>query len=162
MREKKRVSDHASKDAPPISAIRESPLHISGSAEVNDYGWVHIKMNALLPNCRFGAPLYISDTVTRLLDEYERCGRSLPRFGAAMLVIDEHCDIKSRNVFDQDNKAWKAIPNAVKGRLVPDDDQFTLNVALISQISETPVCHIYLLPKNEAADFFWQRQSLGY
>jgi hypothetical protein len=159
MREKNRVSDHAS----PCDAARETPaLRIAGSAEVNGYGWVHIKMNALLPNCRFGAPLYISDTVARLLDEYERCGRALPRFETAMLAVDEHCDINARTVYDQDNKAWKAISNALKGRLIPDDDQFTLDVALLSQKSETPACHIYLLPKDEAADFFWQRQSLGY
>jgi hypothetical protein len=76
-----------------------------------------------------------------------------------MLIVDEHCDIKSRTVFDQDNKAWKAIPNALKGRLIPDDDQLTLDVALVSEKCDTPSCHIYLLPREDAGDFFWHRQS---
>jgi hypothetical protein len=78
-----------------------------------------------------------------------------------MLAIDEHCDINARNVYDQDNKAWKAVSNALKGRLIPDDDQFTLDIALISERSETPACHIYLLPRDEAFDFFWYRQSFA-
>ena len=41
----------------------------------------------------------------------------------AILIIDEHCDLKNHQVFDQDNKGWKAIPNALKGLLVEDDDQ---------------------------------------
>ena len=160
MREKNRVS-RVSEEASSAPALRESPLRIAGSAEVNDYGFVHITMNTLLPNRRFGASSYVTDTVTRLLDEYERSGRTLPRFETAMLVIDEHSDIKSRVVFDQDNKAWKSIPNALKGRLIPDDDGFTLDIALLSQKSETPACHIYLLPKDEAFDFFWHRQNFA-
>jgi hypothetical protein len=158
IREKNRIPDKAL----PGDAMRAgAPLHVSGSCEVTDYGFVHIAMNALLPNCRFGAPAYVSDTVTRLLDEYERGGRTLPRFKSAMLIVDEHCDVKSRNVFDQDNKAWKAIPNALKGRLIPDDDQFTLDVALVSEKCDTPSCHIYLLPREDAGDFFWHRQSFA-
>lgn len=57
-------------------------------------------------------------------------------------------------MFDQDNKGWKAVSNAVKGRLVPDDDQYTLNVALLSQMSEENVCHITLLEQRDTADFF--------
>ena len=50
----------------------------------------------------------------------------------AILIIDEHCDLKNRQVFDQDNKGWKAIPNALKGLVVEDDDQQSLELALLS------------------------------
>ena len=40
-----------------------------------------------------------------------------------MLIIDEHTAMEGRHIFDQDNKGWKAVSNAIKGRLIPDDDQ---------------------------------------
>ena len=55
--------------------------------------------------------------------------------------------------------AGKAVSNAIKGRLVPDDDQFTLAVALISEKSELNVCHITLLDLSDAADFFATRSG---
>ncbi len=48
-----------------------------------------------------------------------------------MLIIDEHTAMEGRHIFDQDNKGWKAVSNAIKGRLIPDDDQHTLAVALL-------------------------------
>ena len=51
----------------------------------------------------------------------------------ALLIIDEHCEIDARRVYDQDNKGWKAIANAIKGRLIPDDDQYSLGVCLLSR-----------------------------
>ena len=71
-----------------------------------------------------------------------------------MLVIDEHCGIDGRHIFNQDNKGYKAISNAIKGRLIPDDDQYTLALALLSQKSDLNVCHITLLDQMDAADFF--------
>ena len=85
----------------PVSLI----LQIAGRAEVNEYGWLHIELNALLPHCRFRAPTYLSDTLKRLLDELES-RQPLPRFDRAMLVIDEHCNLQSRQIYDQDNKGW--------------------------------------------------------
>jgi len=78
----------------------------------------------------------------------------LPYFRAAMLVIDEHCGIDGRHIFDSDNKGWKAVSNAIKGRLIPDDDQYTLSLVLLSQKSELNVCHITLLEQADAEDFF--------
>lgn len=126
-----------------------------GSIESNGYGWLHITLNTLLPNCRYQTPLWIKDTLNRLLDQYEKREGPLPRFDQALLVIDEHCDIANRQVFDQDNKAWKSIPNALKGRVIPDDDQFTVGVCLISTRSAEQSCHIYLLPQHDAGDFFF-------
>lgn len=114
---------------------------------------------AALPHCRYQSPEWLSDTIRRLLEDYEAGGSKLPFFREAMLVIDEHCGIDGRHIFDQDNKGWKAVSNAIKGRLVPDDDQFTLAVALISEKSEMNVCHITLLDMVDVADFFATRSG---
>jgi len=77
-----------------------------------------------------------------------------------MLVIDEHTSIEGRHIYDQDNKGWKAVSNAVKGRLIPDDDQHTLAVALLStQDTKCECCHITLLPLEDAHDFFAAHSS---
>ena len=126
----------------------------TGSVEVLGYGWLHITLNTLLPHCRYQPPIWLSDTIRRLLDEYESCGSKLPFFNRALLVIDEHTGSKGRHIFDQDNKGWKAVSNAIKGRLIPDDDQHTLGLVLLSAESELDVCHITLLDMADAADFF--------
>lgn len=128
---------------------------ITGHVEKLGYNWLHITLNTLLPHCRYQTPAWLTDTIRRLLDGYEARHNKLPYFqSGALLVIDEHCDIESRRVFDQDNKGWKAICNAIKGRLIPDDDQFTLSVALLSTHSRETTCHIYLLQRADAGDFF--------
>ena len=126
----------------------------SGAIRLLAIGWLHIRLETLLPHCRFQTPAYLSDTVARLMDSLGEGGARLPYFKKAVLVIDEHCSCKSRTVYDQDNKGWKAVPNAIKGVLVPDDDQFTLELALLSTLDGTPSCHIYLLPQEEAGEFF--------
>ncbi|MCM1148855.1 MAG: hypothetical protein NC319_02045 [Butyricicoccus sp.] len=96
----------------------------------------------------------------RLLDEYENGGSVLPYYKQALIVIDEHSDVPRRKVYDQDNKGWKAISNAIKGRLIPDD-QYTLGVALLSTRSSENVCHITLMDRADAADFFSYMHSNG-
>ena len=95
---------------------------------------------------------YIQDTLTRLLDE---CDKPLPMFDKAFLAIVEYCDYESREVFDQDNKSWKMIPNAIKGRVVEDDEQFKIDIGLFSKISDTPACHIYVIPETQLVDFIY-------
>lgn len=129
-------------------------LEVAGEIESNEYGWIHIKLNTLLPHCRFTTPLWMTDTITRLLDQHERRCRALPMMERALLVIDEWCDVESRQVYDQDNKGWKAISNAIKGRLIPDDDQFSLGICLLSKRAAGAACHIYILPATDAGDFF--------
>ena len=129
-------------------------MEVTGFVETLGYGWLHIQLNTLLPHCRYQTSDWLSDTIRRLLDEYEAGGSELPFFKEAMLVIDEHCGVKGRHIFDQDNKGWKAVSNAIKGRLIPDDDQHTLALALLSTRSELDVCHITLLDIVDAADFF--------
>lgn len=87
-------------------------MDITGSVETFGYGWLHITLHTLLPHCRYQTPNWLSDTIRRLLDEYETCGKKLPFYSRAMLVIDEHTGIEGRHIYDQDNKGWKAISNA--------------------------------------------------
>lgn len=148
---------------PPVPAVGQkpalSPLDAAGKVEVNEFGWLHIQLNTLLPHCRYQTSDWLSDTIRRLLDEYESGGSKLPFFKEAMLVIDEHCGIKGRHIFDQDNKGYKAVSNAIKGRLIPDDDQHTLALVLLSTKSELDVCHITLLDMVDVADFFAYRSG---
>ena len=116
-----------------------------------------IRLNTLLPHCRYDAPIWLSDTVARALDRYEAAHARLPMLEHALLIIDEHCEIDARRVYDQDNKGWKAIANAIKGRLIPDDDQYSLGVCLLSRRLPQNVCHIYLIPEQDAGDFLTLR-----
>lgn len=134
----------------PVLPYRE----ITGSVEMLDYHWLHITVNALLPSSFYQTPVWFSDTVRRLLDNYESSGCSLPYFKRALMVIDEHSDISGRRAFDQDNKGYKGISNAIKGRLIPDDDQYTLGIVLLSSRSSENTCHITLMDRTDAADFF--------
>lgn len=134
----------------PPAPARES----TGYVEMLCDDWLHIRLNTLLPHCRFQTPGWLTDTIRRLLDDYETQGRHLPHYKRAMLVIDEHSSVSGRRVFDQDNKGWKAVSNALKGRLIEDDDQYTLHVALLSKVSAETACHITLLEQRDAGDFF--------
>ena len=134
-------------------------METTGFVERFGYGWLHIQLNTLLPHCRFAPPLWLTDTISRLLDRHERRHGKLPLLEQALLVIDEYCDVDSRQVYDADNKGWKAVSNAIKGRLVADDDQFSLSLCLLSQRSPEAQCHIYVLPMADAGDFFFMRSD---
>ena len=135
-------------------------MDVTGSVEEFGYGWLHITLNTLLPHCRYQSPNWLSDTISRLLDGYEACGKELPFYRRALLVIDEHTSIEGRHIFDQDNKGWKAVSNAIKGRLIPDDDQHTLAVALFStKATDRECCHITVLHQADAHDFFAAHSS---
>jgi hypothetical protein len=120
---------------------------ITGHVEVTPEGWLHIRLDTLLPNCRYGTAPQIKDAIHTLLDRYD--GR-LPIYTSAFLVIDEHSGGDSRNVYDPDNKAWKAIPNALKGRVFEDDNQFMLSICLMARRSHEHACHIYVMPPEDA------------
>lgn len=132
---------------------------VGGTVRLLNGRWLHIRLDTLLPHCRFQSPGYLADTISRLLDSFGENGRRLPYFKKALLVIDEHCSCENRTVYDQDNKGWKAVPNALKGRLFPDDDQFSLGVALLSAESDELWCDIYVLPADDAWEFFSIRQG---
>lgn len=149
--------------SPGVGGFQRKPaapvLETVGCVERFGYDWLHIQLNTLLPHCRYQTPTWLTDTLRRLLDDYESGGNGLPFFRKALLVIDEYSNIGGRRIFDQDNKGWKAISNAIKGRLIPDDDQYTLAVALLSAQSAETACHITLLEQADAGDFFSLRSS---
>lgn len=152
------------RNAPGVGGYaKKTPIpatELTGSVAQFGYGWLHITLNTLLPHCRYQSPSWLSDTISRLLDAYEAGGKALPFYHRAMLVIDEHSAIDGRHIFDQDNKGWKAVSNAIKGRLIPDDDQYTLAVTLLStKTKDTDICHITLLELADAADFFAMHSS---
>lgn len=127
---------------------------IIGYAEKIGDNWLHLCVHTLLPHCRYQPPAWLTDSIQRLLDAYEAKGNQLPFYRKAMLVIDEHSDIAGRHIFDQDNKGWKAVSNAFKGRLIPDDDQYTLALSMLSTRSNENACHITLMDLADASDFF--------
>ncbi len=128
----------------------------AGRMEITPQGWLHMELFSLLPTCRYKTPKLLADTLSRMLREY---GTALPFFSRAALVIDEHCNLESRQVYDQDNKGWKAIPNALKGVVIADDDQFSLEVCLLSTMDASPGCHIYVLDQAELSAFFTLREG---
>lgn len=79
-------------------------MEVTGSVETFGYDWLHITLNTLLPHCRYQTPNWLSDTIRRLLDGYEACGKRLPFYSRALLVIDEHTGIEGRHIFDQDTR----------------------------------------------------------
>ena len=131
----------------------------SGHIEIAGVGWVHMQIDTLLPHCRYMPATWLTDTVRQLLTAYMQRTNFRLHFKQMLLVIDEHSDVDGRHVFDQDNKGWKAVSNALKGRVIEDDDQYTLNVALVSKMSKETACHITLLEQRDAADFFSLRSG---
>ena len=132
---------------------------VAGAIEITSEGWVHITLNSLLPHCRYKTSNYLHDTLSRLI---ETCEFELPKYDEVFLAIVEHCDHTNRNAFDNDNKGWKMIPNALKGRLFEDDDQFHLSLGLFSKLSEKPACHIYVMPLTDASDFLFSLHEDSY
>ncbi len=53
-------------------------LDVAGSISVNEFGWLLIELNTLLPHCRFSTPVWLTDTIARLLDRHERSRGSCP------------------------------------------------------------------------------------
>jgi hypothetical protein len=96
------------------------------------------------------------------LSNYQLNGGTLQFYQTALLVIDEHSAIDSRRVLDQDNKGWKAIPNALKGLVIADDDQFSLGVALISTWDREKCCHIGMEFPEESGFAEAQMRRLVY
>ena len=148
----------AEKNSPGVGGYGRRPvlpaLEVTGSVNTLEYSWLHIRLNTLLPHCRFQTPNWLADTLRRLLDDYEAGGGRIPQYrSGAVMILDEHSSIDRRSVFDQDNKGWKAVSNALKGRVFPDDDQYSLGVVLLSARSTENVTHITVLDAIDAGSF---------
>lgn len=87
-------------------------MDITGSVETFGYGWLHITLHTLLPHCRYQTPNWLSDTLRRLLDEYEACGKKLPFYSRAMLVIDEHSASSRLDAFNTRKRESPSIPSS--------------------------------------------------
>lgn len=133
-----------------------------GAITRTDNGWMDIRLNALLPHCRMaGGTQYVSDSITRLMQEFTADGGKLPMYEKAFLAIVEYCGRDCSTVFDQDNKGYKGVINALKGNLFPDDNQFELSLGLFTVQDDNPCCHIYVMPAEDAGDFLYQMQTEG-
>ena len=129
---------------------------VSGTIEVTEEGWLKLTLLTLLPSEKYKNTGLVKDTVLRLLEGYEG---ELPYFERAFLGIVEYCNFENHRALDNDNKVWKMIPNALKGRVVLDDSQFRVSLGLFTEISEEPCCQIYVLPQSEASDFLYRLQE---
>lgn len=123
---------------------------ITGSIDVTHNGWLHITLNTLLPSCKYRTSNYIGDTISRLVKYY---GQDLPYFENAFLAIVEYCNNENHNALDNDNKGWKMIPNALKGRVISDDNQFVLSIGLFAKMSDDIRCEIYVMPPEDGSIF---------
>ena len=132
---------------------------VYGEISVTCEGWVHIKLNSLLPHCKVaGGTQYVSDCLLRLLNKASD-GIKLPFFNKAFLGIIECCLRDVSDVFDHDNKGFKAVQNVLKGRLFPDDDRFEMSLGLFTELRNESCCHIYVLPDDETGIFTDMRLS---
>lgn len=132
---------------------------VYGEISVMCEGWVHIKLNSLLPHCKVvGGTQYVSDCLLRLLNKASD-EIKLPFFNKAFLGIIECCPRDVSDVFDHDNKGFKAVQNVLKGRLFPDDDCFEMSLGLFTEQREESCCHIYVLPDDETGIFTDMRLS---
>lgn len=131
-----------------------------GEVSLMDNGWLDIKLNALLPHCKIvGGTQYIYDSINRLLNGFKNNGGDIPYFEKAYMAIVEHCPCDTSGTFDNDNKGFKGVVNALKGRLFNDDNQFELALGLFTILDDEPCCHIYVMPFQDAGDFHYQMFS---
>ena len=133
---------------------------IYGNVEVTENGWLDIRLNALLPHCKTaGSTQYITDTITRLLNNFESEGGKIPQFEKAFLAIIEHANEDVSEVFDHDNKGFKSVINAVKGRAFSDDNQYEMSLGMFTVLDADVCCHIYILPYEDASEFLYLMQE---
>ncbi len=126
------------------------PIEIAGDIDITREGWVKITLNTLLPNCRQRISKYIGDTLGRLVESYPG---DLPYFEKAFMAIVEYCNDKNHIALDNDNKAWKMIPNSLKGSVIEDDNQFILSIGLFTKESDDLKCEVYIMPLDEGNIF---------
>ena len=127
---------------------------VGGKVVVYNEKWLAIKLHTLLPHFTIKATDYVTDTIIRLIVSY-RNAQPVPFYDKSFIIIDEHCNVRNRKVFDQDNKGWKQIPNAVKlCGIIPDDDQRHVNLCLMTTNDDKPYCCIYVIDSKDAAEFF--------
>ncbi len=132
--------------APPVQ-------HVEGTAMIDIYGWVRLRLSAPLVSSRRPVSGYLGNTILMLLEDLQEKGASLPWFDRAAVVITD-CAARGReNIFDPDNKDWKCVTNAMKGMLFEDDDGRTVTLLLRTVQREQKGCEIAVLPVEELPKF---------
>lgn len=158
----RRICEQVRPMAPPRKGKNYYTKSLFGEITLMDTGWVHIKLNTLLPHYKvLGGTQYVTDCITRLLDKLAQEGGQLPVFSRAYVAIVDHCEVSRCDVFDDDNKGFRAVLNALKGRLFPDDNQFELSLGLFTELDTEACCHIYILPEQDVTDFHSFRLAEG-
>ena len=146
------------KQGKPLRLVPRS-AEITGSVKVTHEGWTVIRLDTLLQNARRRTTGYIENTILELLKQWRGSGGVLPWYRHAFVVITEHTDRKSGNVYDPDNREWKTVTNALKGVLFEDDDQFTVSLILDTVPDGRGYTEIAVLPYHEAATYLAGRRS---
>ena len=123
---------------------------IAGAVSVTREGWTVIRLETLLQNARRRTTGYIENSLLELLKQWRGSGGVLPWYRHAFVAITEHTDRKSGNVYDPDNREWKAVTNALKGVLFEDDDQFTVSLILDTVPDGKGFTEVTVTPYHEA------------
>ena len=143
----------------PLRLVPRS-AEVTGAVKVTREGWTVIRLDTMLQNARRRTTGYIENSILELLKQWRGSGGVLPWYRHAFVVITEHTDRKSGNVYDPDNREWKAVTNALKGVLFEDDDQFTVSLILDTVPDGRGYTEITVLPYHEAAAYL-VGQSFG-
>lgn len=143
----------------PLRLVPRS-AEVPGSVKVTREGWTVIRLDTMLQNARRRTTGYLENSILELLKQWRGSGGVLPWYRHAFVVITEHTDRKSGNVYDPDNREWKAVTNALKGVLFEDDDQFTVSLILDTVPDGRGYTEITVLPYHEAAAYL-AGQSFG-
>ena len=143
----------------PLRLVPRS-AEVTGAVKVTREGWTVIRLDTMLQNARRRTTGYIENSILELLKLWRGRGGVLPWYRHAFVVITEHTDGKGGNVYDPDNREWKAVTNALKGVLFEDDDQFTVSLILDTVPDGRGYTEITVLPYHEAAAYL-VGQSFG-
>ena len=143
----------------PLRLVPRS-AEVTGAVKVTREGWTVIRLDTMLQNARRRTTGYIENSILELLKQWRGSGGVLPWYRHAFVVITEHTDGKGGNVYDPDNREWKAVTNALKGVLFEDDDQFTVSLILDTVPDGRGYTEITVLPYHEAAAYL-VGQSFG-
>ena len=117
--------------------------------------WLYMKLDMLLPNTRNNVGIKtVSNTIDNLLDVFANHHGALPQYEDVFVVIIEHCKPDRKSCYDHDNKGFKAVPNALKGLIFSDDNQFVMSLGMFTRYSEVDFyTEVYVLPMSDLSYF---------
>ena len=127
----------------------------NGSITLGADNLLHIRLNMSLPNTKSSVGIKeITKTIHHLLDSHKDYYGELPFYENVFVAIIEHRNPQSGGSFDHDNKGFRAIPNALKGRVFGDDNQFEMSLGLFTRENYGEnYTDIYVVPMSDLAYF---------